>query len=451
MAVEVILPRVDMDMAEGRISLWHVADGDAVAKGQPLFEIETDKAAMEIEAPGSGILRRLPVEGSIPVGSTVAWICAPGEEVAVASGADEAGIDTASVVIAEAPISDAALIPETAPVSSSGRTGATPLARRLAREHAIALDGIAGSGPRQRIQARDVTELAARKPVAKAPAPVPDVLRETAKVAPAMLPEIPSVAPTVAKPSQPGPLHRTWLRRGTGRPLVMVHGFGAELNGWRPLVSSLPAGRSVLAVDLPGHGRSPMVTPTLTGFADAVAATLAAEGVEAADLVAHSLGAAVAVRLAEQASLDLRSLLLLAPAGLGPDINGAFVDGFSRARSEASLAPWMRLLVSDQALMSDEFVRATVRLRDEATVAAQADVARTFFPDGTQAFSVRDTLARLAMPVRVVFGTDDRIVPWRHALELGSVAVHLFRNVGHMPHLEIRSELARILADHGRD
>ena len=433
MAVEVILPRVDMDMAEGRISLWHAADGEAVAKGQPLFEIETDKAAMEIEAPGSGILRRLPVEGTIPVGSTVAWICAPGETVAEVPVEAEVGAATAPPLVAEAPP------PEPAPASSPGKVAATPLARRLARQHAIALENVAGSGPRQRIQARDVTALATREPASEVKAPAAEVAPEPARVE------------ASAAPSQSGPLHRTWLRRGTGRPLVLVHGFAAELNGWRPLVSSLPPGRPVLAVDLPGHGRSPTLTPSLAAFADAVADTLAAEDVEAADLVAHSLGAAVAVRLAEQAAFDLRSLLLLAPAGLGPDINGAFIDGLARARGEASLAPWLRLLVSDEATLGDGFVRATARLRDEAAIAAQAGVARAFFPDGTQAFSIRESLSRLALPVSVVFGTDDRIIPWRHALDLGLVALHLFRGVGHMPHLEIRPELARILAHQLRD
>ena len=83
MAVEVILPRVDMDMATGKISKWHVKDGDRVAKGALLFEIETDKAAMEIESPAEGILRNVMVAegGTASVGSPVAYIYAEGEAV----------------------------------------------------------------------------------------------------------------------------------------------------------------------------------------------------------------------------------------------------------------------------------------------------------------------------------------------------------------------------------
>src|ERR1700733_12146325 len=82
MATEVILPKVDMDMATGRISRWLVAEGGAVKQGDPVFEMETDKAAMEVEAPASGVLGNIVAkEGmDVPVGQPVAWIFAAGEK-----------------------------------------------------------------------------------------------------------------------------------------------------------------------------------------------------------------------------------------------------------------------------------------------------------------------------------------------------------------------------------
>ncbi|RUX09936.1 biotin/lipoyl-binding protein, partial [Mesorhizobium sp. M8A.F.Ca.ET.059.01.1.1] len=81
MPTEVILPKVDMDMATGQISRWFAEEGAQVKKGDVLFEIETDKAAMEIDAPASGVLRDVTgKEGvDIPVGAPVAWIYADGE------------------------------------------------------------------------------------------------------------------------------------------------------------------------------------------------------------------------------------------------------------------------------------------------------------------------------------------------------------------------------------
>ena len=82
--VEVILPRVDMDMTTGKIAKWFVAEGETVARGEALFEIELDKAAMEIEVPAAGVLSGVTGRpgDELPVGTVVGWIVAPGETFA---------------------------------------------------------------------------------------------------------------------------------------------------------------------------------------------------------------------------------------------------------------------------------------------------------------------------------------------------------------------------------
>ena len=81
MAVEIVMPRVDMDMSSGRMGRWHAAEGAHVVKGATLFEIETDKAAMEVDAPASGVLKFVAAsEGDVlPVGACIGWIVAEGE------------------------------------------------------------------------------------------------------------------------------------------------------------------------------------------------------------------------------------------------------------------------------------------------------------------------------------------------------------------------------------
>jgi pyruvate dehydrogenase E2 component (dihydrolipoamide acetyltransferase) len=174
MPVEVILPKVDMDMAVGKISKWHVKEGDQVAKGDVLFEIETDKAAMEVDAPGGGIIRQISAkEGAVvPVGSAVAFIY----------DQDEA-IEASAAETARTPISMTGLAPSRAlnapeaPPDKSAKPRATPLAKRLARGIGVALEGIIGSGPRGRIVAADIERFVAASraataelPSAKAPA-----------------------------------------------------------------------------------------------------------------------------------------------------------------------------------------------------------------------------------------------------------------------------------------
>jgi pyruvate dehydrogenase E2 component (dihydrolipoamide acetyltransferase) len=155
MPVEVILPKVDMDMATGKIAKWHVKEGDAVKKGGLLFEIETDKAAMEIDAPSNGIIRNISAaEGTIiPVGQTVALIYQDGE---TASSPVSSEPLPPVKPITPAPRPDAEQTAVLPAASASGRFPATPLARRLAREGGITLESISGSGPRGRIAAVDV-------------------------------------------------------------------------------------------------------------------------------------------------------------------------------------------------------------------------------------------------------------------------------------------------------
>jgi pimeloyl-ACP methyl ester carboxylesterase len=311
------------------------------------------------------------------------------------------------------PVAQAHVAAAAAPIASDGLR-ATPKARRLAREAGIDISEITGSGPHARVQAHDV------------------------------------VAPAVAKRSEGAALNREWLVAGEGAPIVLVHGFGADLNGWRPLVRHFAPGRPVLALDLPGHGRSqPIEAPSLEPLAAALEVALGEEGIGVAHFVGHSLGAAVAVALAARQPKAVRSLTLLAPGGLGPDFNGAFLEGFLHARSEANLAPWLRLLATDEAALGGAMAKATLRQRRETGVdAAQAKIAATMFPVGVQAFDVREKLARFAGPAKVIFGLEDRIIPAHHAHGLpGAVAVHLFANVGHMPHFETRDEVAQLIRD----
>jgi pyruvate dehydrogenase E2 component (dihydrolipoyllysine-residue acetyltransferase) len=152
MTVEVILPRVDMDMSTGKISKWLARVGDKVSKGAVLFEIETDKAAMEIDAPADGILHNIlvPEGASAPVGSAVAYIVAEGEIPAAPP------TRTAKTEVA-------AEQPASAAVTFEARAGgatprATPQARRLAKNADYPLSAVKGSGPRGRIVAADVKD-----------------------------------------------------------------------------------------------------------------------------------------------------------------------------------------------------------------------------------------------------------------------------------------------------
>ncbi|MBT1156732.1 acetoin dehydrogenase dihydrolipoyllysine-residue acetyltransferase subunit [Aminobacter anthyllidis] len=452
MPVEVILPKVDMDMATGRISRWYVGEGATVKKGDLLFEIETDKAAMEIDAPASGTIRDISgKEGiDIPVGEAVAWIYAEGEATA-AKPTQEAPArpialnETAPAAAATANVPEVVSAKAVNATPSNG-TRATPLARRLAAGAGLALDAIAGSGPKGRIMRRDVESAMTAPKVEVKAALWPDqiISRPPASSQPRPAPQLSAGA---------APLNFAWLRQGEGRPIVLLHGFGADLNSWRPMLAAGPVDAPMLALDLPGHGGSPRQTPAdLDAVAVDVEATLAALDVGPVLLVGHSFGGAVAATVAARGDADVRALALIAPAGLGPEINGAFLQGFVRAKSEASLMPWLRQLVVDEQVLSKPFVNATLaQAADTELRTAQADIADRFFADGTQTFDIRSLITGLRIPVRVIVGANDRIIPASQSQGLpGEVALHTFAATGHMPHVERREQVLKILLEMAR-
>ena len=163
MAIEVILPKVDMDMSTGRLSKWLVAEGAEVKKGDPLFEIETDKAAMEVESPGTGKLGQISAkEGDdVPIGQVIAYIFVAGETAAEAMQSKP----VAPLVEGPAKAAQVAVV-QTNTSSPSSEIRATPLARRMAKEKAVALSSVKGSGPQGRVLSADVEAFVAK------PAPV---------------------------------------------------------------------------------------------------------------------------------------------------------------------------------------------------------------------------------------------------------------------------------------
>jgi len=156
MPIEVILPKVDMDMAAGTISRWLVKDGDRVKKGATIFEIETDKSTMEVESPGDGTIGQISAkEGTVvPVGVAVAFIFGEGEDagaIRLPAAAPAKATEAPKVQIAASELAPI-------PAGDSMKPRATPLARRIAREHGLDLAAIIGQGPRGRIRADDVQE-----------------------------------------------------------------------------------------------------------------------------------------------------------------------------------------------------------------------------------------------------------------------------------------------------
>ncbi|HEY8627970.1 MAG TPA: dihydrolipoamide acetyltransferase family protein [Gaiellaceae bacterium] len=198
MATEVKLPRLGQGMEAGTIVRWLKSEGDTVEKGEPLYELDTDKVTQEVEAEAGGVLLKIAIpEGEVAVGKTIALIGEAGEEVTEAFGegedeqpgaaeSDEA--DESAEKPARAPARDAErevgreasteaptepqqqATTNGQPEANGGRVKASPLARRIARERGVDISALSGTGPEGRVVAEDVERAAASGTPTAAPA-----------------------------------------------------------------------------------------------------------------------------------------------------------------------------------------------------------------------------------------------------------------------------------------
>ncbi len=194
MATEVKLPRLGQGLESGTIVKWLKSEGDKVEKGEPLYELDTDKVTQEVEAEASGVLLKIAIwAGEVEVGRTIAVIGEQGEQVELAP-TEPAGNGSAALEVSGDPEEEgsparareqdrergrrasAALSDQMAEIrqpagDNGGRIKASPLARRIARERGIDLSAVAGTGPDGRVVAEDVERTAASGAAVALPAP----------------------------------------------------------------------------------------------------------------------------------------------------------------------------------------------------------------------------------------------------------------------------------------
>jgi pyruvate dehydrogenase E2 component (dihydrolipoamide acetyltransferase) len=173
MAISVVMPALEMAQETGKLISWLKKEGDSITKGEPLLEIETDKAVMEIESPADGVLAGVKAQAGaeVPVGQTIAWIVRPGEapptdEVAATSGRKNTLTHPASTP--ESPASSKSAAPS-GTHSPNQSAKMSPKARRLASERGVNLADVRGTGPGGEILASDILTVAESKTASPSP------------------------------------------------------------------------------------------------------------------------------------------------------------------------------------------------------------------------------------------------------------------------------------------
>jgi pyruvate dehydrogenase E2 component (dihydrolipoamide acetyltransferase) len=269
------------------------------------------------------------------------------------------------------------------------------------------------------------------------------------------VPEASEPAEAAAGPAmlEAGPYRLRYLRLGrkNGVPLLLVHGFGADLNTWMFTQPALAERCDTIALDLPGHGGSSKAVGAdpWSVLLGALAGFMAAADLSRAHFVGHSMGGALALALAGAHPGRVASLTLIAPGGLGPEINMDFVDGFARAQRRKEVKGALEQLVADPSAISRSMADEVLKYkRLDGVTEALTSIAAALFPGGRQAGDLRKVLEHAAMPRQLIWGQQDRIIPASHAAALpDGIPVHLIDGAGHLPHMEKSSEVNRLILD----
>ena len=393
------MPRLGETMNSGTIVSWIVAEGESFERGDTLLELETDKALVEYPALGSGrLIETLLAEGDeVNVGDPIA-IIETDKVWPIISDQDEDDDTSESIVPSGIAKPETTL---TTPLLSAEATSltdgmrATPLARRLAMLGGVDIQEIEGTGRRGRIEASDI--VASLKS---------------------------------------GKTYRS--------KFLLLHGLGSNAMSWGALIASLEAGGDrVTAIDLPGHGTNPEDAASINDLVDFVVAHMR-ELSGKVHLVGHSLGAWVAAKAASEVPDAVSEMMLIAPAGCGPDINADFVRGIAEVKDMDQLRSLLSMLGPTAKATPDG---AAAGMLKELSRGRLNDVVAELLDSGSPHLDIIPVLNDIknSFAVSAVIGKQDQIFPKESLFKLPShVNIHIV-NAGHVPHWDVPIEIAALL------
>lgn len=242
-----------------------------------------------------------------------------------------------------------------------------------------------------------------------------------------------------------------YAKRGSGgETTVLIHGFGGDLDNWLFNIDALAEKATVFALDLPGHGQSvkALANPGLTAMTAALNGFLDKLGVASAHLVGHSMGGAIAMQMALDHAKKVKSLTLICPSGLGPEI-GNYVDSFIAAQGRKDLKQVLETLFADKSLVSRQLVDDVLKYkRLDGVDALLKSLNAALFGGGRQHDAPGSKLAGKLPPTLVIWGKSDEVIPAAHAHNLPGADVHILENAGHMVFMEKAGDVNALIKKH---
>ena len=248
---------------------------------------------------------------------------------------------------------------------------------------------------------------------------------------------------------------RAFVKAGEGPALLLLHGLGCDHTTWSPVIQQLAKHYTVIAPDLLGHGASakPRADYSVGGYANGMRDLLTVLGIDKVTVVGHSFGGGVAMQFAYQFPERTERMILVAPGGLGPEVSPVIraitLPGFHTAMGVATLPGVRHAGMAGLRALSrsklpgvhdlSEVANIYASFRDPHARAAIRHVVRSVVDLRGQIVTMVDrAYLTTAMPMLVVWGADDIVIPVKHAENAARIApgavVEILPNAGHFPH-----------------
>lgn len=261
---------------------------------------------------------------------------------------------------------------------------------------------------------------------------------------------------------------RAFVKVGSGPVLLLLHGLACDHTTWEPVIDTLAKRYTVIAPDLLGHGQSdkPRADYSVGGYANGVRDLLTVLGIDKVTVIGHSFGGGVAMQFAYQFPERTERMMLVASGGLGPEVSPGIraitTPGFHQVMGVLTLPGVRHVGVAGLKAASATGLKATRDLgevagiyesfKDPAARAAIRHVVKAVVDWRGQIVTMADrAYLTEAMPMAVVWGRDDHVIPVRHASNAAALApkarVEVIPNAGHFPHKDHPERFARIVQD----
>ena len=431
------LPMIGGAEIEARLVSCLKKPGDSVQINEPLIEVETDKAIVEVPSPVGGTFGKLlvPIDALMAFDTPFAEIQSldyvQSENDSETTTTLDKASDRKKIVednFANRPEDSAKEHAFTTPLGKGNdkRRFVTPAARKVIRSQGIDLENIIGSGPNGRVNLRDL----------------PNVDLSTKSSLPAGRQEMLEQSLSVSS----GLLNiRKNIRSNQAPTAVLVHGLFADLSAWSAVVSKLQSmNLNFLSLDLPGHGSTNSQADSTKKILSDLEEAVDALNLTDVILVGHSYGAMIAAKLAgslaRSTHCNVRSMILCAPVGLSTHINQDFLTGMVFSNSIESLKRELRKRGENLPFLSE----TQMRIKLEQLISNRAcllNLVNEISQNGVQQMNIHEDLYSLKKPTYIFWGGRDLITPFDRTSMQAPAWFRLLAQCGHIPHWESPSEV----------